>query len=277
MNDEDLFDDITGAFSNFGWAAVLEVVILSVVVFALLRLVRGTSAVPVVRGIGILVVAIVFVSRVFDLEVLNWIVNNALAVLVLFVLIVFQPEFRRGLERVGRAGLGSWINTGRDGYEQLNKVVSVVSSELANQRIGALIVIERETGLQEIADTGVRIDGLPTTELLEGIFFPNSPLHDGAVLLRPDLVIAATCTLPVSTRQTIHGVHLGLRHRAALGISEQTDSIVVVVSEETGVISVATGGRLVQRLNEERLLMLLGTLTNGSWHEFRLRPSRTEA
>ena len=274
---ENLFDDIENVFSGFGWAAVLEVAILTVVIFALLRLVRGTSAMPVVRGIGIVVVAIVVVSRVFDLEVLNWLVNNALAVLVLFVLIVFQPEFRRGLERVGRAGVRSWLGMGRDGYDPLIEVVSVAAGALAQQRTGALMVIERETGLQEIADTGTPIDALPTPALLEGLFYPNSPLHDGAVLLRPERVVAAACTLPVSTRQTVRGAHLGLRHRAAVGISEQTDAIVVVVSEESGVISVATGGRLVQRLNEERLRTLLGTLTNGAWREFRLRPSRTGA
>jgi len=277
MNDNNLWDDITDAFSGFGWAAVLEVAILAVVIFALLRLVRGTSAMPVVRGIGIIVVAIVVVSRVFDLEVLNWLVNNALAVLVLFVLIVFQPEFRRGLERIGRTGLRSLFGGGRDGYDSLIDVVSMAAGVLSERRTGALMVIERETGLQEIADTGTQIDALLTPELLEGIFFPNSPMHDGAVLLRPERVVAAACTLPVSARQMVREVHLGLRHRAAVGISEQTDAIVVVVSEESGVISVATGGRLVQRLNEERLRTLLGTLTNGAWREFRLRPSRTEA
>ena len=276
MND-DLFDAITDVFSGFGWPAVFEVAILAFVIFALLRLVRGTSAMPVVRGIGIVVVAIVLVSRVFDLAVLSWLVNNALAVLALFVLIVFQPEFRRALERVGRTGVRSLVGVRRDGYDSLIDAVSVAAGELSAQRAGALMVIERETGLQEIADTGTPVDALPTPALLEGIFYPNSPLHDGAVLLRPERVVAAACTLPVSPRRAVRGAHVGLRHRAALGISEQTDAIAVVVSEETGLISVAMGGRLVQRLNEQRLRTLLGTLTNGAWREFRLRTSRTEA
>ncbi len=276
MND-DLFDAITDVFSGFGWPAVFEVAILAFVIFALLRLVRGTSAMPVVRGIGIVVVAIVLVSRVFDLAVLSWLVNNALAVLALFVLIVFQPEFRRALERVGRTGVRSLVGVRRDGYDPLIDAVSVAAGELSAQRAGALMVIERETGLQEIADTGTPVDALPTPALLEGIFYPNSPLHDGAVLLRPERVVAAACTLPVSPQRTVRGAHVGLRHRAALGISEQTDAIAVVVSEETGAISVTMGGRLVQRLNEQRLRTLLGTLTSGAWREFRLRTSRTEA
>ena len=275
--EDDLFDDIADAFSGFGWAGVLEVAILALVIFALLRVVHGTTAMPVVRGVAIVTVAIVVVARVFDLGVLNWLVNNALTLLVLFVLIVFQPEFRRALERVGRAGVRSWIGLGRETYEPLIQVVARAADDLAQQHTGALMVIERETGLQEIADTGVAVDALPTPELLKGIFYPHSPLHDGAVVLRSERVVAAACTLPVSAEPSRQARHLGLRHRAALGISEQTDAVVVVVSEETGAISVANDGRLSPRLSGEGLHAHLAMLTNGTARELRLRAHRRRA
>ena len=258
------FDDIGDAFSGFNGGSVLEVAILAGVIFFLLHLVRGTTAMPVVRGVGIVTVVIVALGRIFDLEVINWLVRNALAVLVIFVLVVFQPEFRRALERVGRTGLRSWLGAGRDLHEQLVEAVSKAAEDLARQRAGALMVIERETGLQEIAETGVAIDALPTPELLTGIFYPNAPLHDGAVVLRADRVLAASCTLPLSNERRLHGAYLGTRHRAALGISERTDALVVVVSEETGTISVASGGRLAQRVEGRRLRPLLRSLLNGA-------------
>lgn len=258
------FDDIGEAFSDFNGGSVLEIAILAGVIFFLLHLVRGTTAMPVVRGVGIVTVAIVVLGRVFDLEVINWLVRNALAVLVIFVLVVFQPEFRRALERVGRAGLRSWLGAGRDLHEQLVEVVSKVAEDLARQRAGALMVIERETGLQEIVETGVAVDALPTPELLAGIFYPNAPLHDGAVVLRADRVLAASCTLPLSNERRLQGGYLGTRHRAALGISERSDALVVVVSEETGTISVASGGRLTQRVEGRRLRPLLQSLLNGA-------------
>ena len=260
-----LFDDVADAFSGFGWESVLEVAIITAVLYWLLRLLRGTIAMTVVRGISIVAVAIVLLSRALDSTVLDWIVNNVLAVLILFVLIVFQPEFRRALERVGRAGgLRSWFGLGREAYDDLIKMVTETAVALSERRTGALLVLERDTGLQDVVETGVPIDAVPSAELLEGIFVPNAPLHDGAVVIRSGRVVAACCILPTSAASVAHPASLGTRHRAALGLSEQTDALVVVVSEETGAISLATGGRLIPRLDAGRLEALLSSILDGS-------------
>ena len=264
---DNLFQDIEAAFSGFDFESALEVAIISVVVYWLLRLLRGTTAMTVVRGISILVVVIVLLSRAINSVVLDWLINNALAVLVLFVLIVFQPEFRRALERVGRAGgVRSWFGVGHETYHELIEVISVATEHLAERRRGALMVLERDTGLQDVVETGILVDAVPTPELIEGIFFPNSPLHDGAVVIRPGRVVAASCILPTSSDRGTRHAHLGTRHLAALGMTEQTDAIVVVVSEQTGHVAVATDGRLVQRLDRRRLESLLESLLSGNGH-----------
>lgn len=269
---ESLFDDISNAFSGFDWENALEVGIITFVIFWLLRLLRGTTAMTVVRGISFVAVAIVVLSRVLDSVALNWLADNALAVLVLFVLIVFQPEFRRALERVGRArGLRSWLGLGRETYHDIVDVVAEATEHLSERHAGALMVLERETGLQDVVETGVRIDAVPSSELLEGIFYPNAPLHDGAVVIRPGRVVAASCILPATRDYHAHDGHLGTRHRAALGISEQTDAVVVVVSEESGMISLATDGRLIRRLDRRRLESLLGALLDGNGRRGRSR------
>ena len=272
---DNIFDDIETAFSTFGWESAVEVGVITLAVFWLLGLIRGTTAMTVVRGVGMVAVAVVVLSRALDSVVLNWMVNNTLAVLVLFVLIVFQPEFRRAFERVGRAGgLRSVFSAGRETYDATIHVVVETAEHLSERRTGALLVLERETGLQEVVDTGVPIDALPSADLLEGIFARNTPLHDGAVVIRPGRVVAAACILPSTENPQPHQQHMGhqhlghqhigTRHRAALGISERTDAVTVVVSEETGAISLAYAGRLVQRLDARRLESLLGTLLNGS-------------
>ena len=251
---DQLFDDIGVAFEGFKARNALEVAVIALVIYSLLRLIRGTTAMTVVRGMSILAVGLVVLSRVLDSVVLDWLVNNALAVFVLFVLIVFQPEFRRALERVGRG----------ESYADLVPVVAAVAGHLSARRYGGLIVIERETGLQDVVETGVPVDAVPTAALLEGIFVPNTPLHDGAVVLRPGRVIAASCMLPASSEVAVGDEHLGTRHRAAVGISEVTDAIAVVVSEETGAISLAINGRLIRRLDQRRLESLLAALLNGN-------------
>jgi len=262
---DQLFDDIGVAFEGFKARNALEVAVIALVIYSLLRLIRGTTAMTVVRGMSILAVGLVVLSRVLDSVVLDWLVNNALAVFVLFVLIVFQPEFRRALERVGRAGgMRSWLGMRRESYADLVPVVAAVAGHLSARRYGGLIVIERETGLQDVVETGVPVDAVPTAALLEGIFVPNTPLHDGAVVLRPGRVIAASCMLPASSEVAVGDEHLGTRHRAAVGISEVTDAIAVVVSEETGAISLAINGRLIRRLDQRRLESLLAALLNGN-------------
>lgn len=263
---DNLFEDIEDAFSGFGWENVLEIGFITLVIYFLLRLISGTTAMTVVRGISILAVLIVVLSRALDSVVLDWVVNNAIAVLVIFVLIVFQPEFRRALERVGRAGgVRSWLGVGRDPSASIVHTLARTAERLSTHRRGALIVLERDTGLQEVVDTGVPLHADVSTPLLENIFFPNSPLHDGAVVLRDGRIVAAACILPTSDYEAAGLGHLGTRHRAALGISERTDAVVIVVSEETGGISLALGGRLIRTLDAERLEALLLPLftTNG--------------
>jgi diadenylate cyclase len=170
--------------------------------------------------------------------------------------VIFQPELRRALERVGRAG--SLANR-QSSLPTLSIVIGAVSQAariLADRRHGALVVIERETGLQDYADTGVRLDALVTPELLLTVFFPNTALHDGALIIRGERAIAAGCVLPLAASVALD-YHLGTRHRAAIGITEQSDAIAVIVSEETGIISVAHNGRMIRRLDEARLAKVL--------------------
>ena len=155
----------------------------------------------------------------------------------------------------------AWL--GKPGYDAVIDAVAEAASNLARERHGALMVLERETGLQDYIDTGVRVDAAPSVELLRGIFFPNSPLHDGAVILRENRVVAACCTLPLA-EESARGM-MGTRHRAALGITERTDAVSVVVSEETGQVSVASNGRLSQRLDEVRLRATLQSILGGPW------------
>ena len=242
-----LFDDIEDAFSSFGWENALEIAFMTLVIFWLLRLVRGTTAMTVIRGISIVAMVVVALSRALDSVVLDWIVNNAIAVIVIFVLIVFQPEFRRALERVGRAGgVRAWAGIGRDPGIEAVRAISRASAALAERHSGALIVIERETGLQDVVDTGILLDAEISVALIESIFYPNSPFHDGAAVVQEDRVLAACCILPRSAEHPAGLEYLGTRHRAAIGMSEQTDAIVVAISEETGGISLASGGRLIR-------------------------------
>ena len=256
-----LLDDLERAFSGFGWTSLFEVAAIALVLYLTLRLLRGTTAMSVVRGMVSVVLAAAVLARVANSLVLNWMIDNALEVLLIVVLVVFQPELRRALEHVGRARAVRAPIGLRQPYSELIPMVAAVSARLAHQRIGALIVFERQTGLEELADTGVRIGAAPSTDLLESIFQPGSALHDGAVLLRPGEVIAAACILPSAAgghAERAHGQgadhpHYGTRHRAAISVSEETDAIAVVVSEETGAISLVEGGEMRQGLDRPAL------------------------
>jgi diadenylate cyclase len=236
--------------------SVFDILLIAAIFYWVLLLLRGTTAMTLLRGFAILLIAAFILARLFDLRVLNFLLRNSLIGLAVAIPIIFQPELRRALERLGRTGGRAWL--GRAGYDALIDVIADAALGLAERRHGALMVLERDTGLKDYIDTGVRVDAAPSAELLEGIFFPRSPLHDGAVILRENRVMAAACTLPLSEDSS--GGRIGLRHRAALGITERTDAISVVVSEETGEIAVAANGRLVPRLDEIRLRATLATL-----------------
>lgn len=234
---------------RFDASAAVDILLVSGSIYWLLLLVRGTTAMTVLRGVGVLLVGAFLLSRIFDLLVLNWILRNSVAGLLIGMIIVFQPEIRRALERLGRTGLHSFLKK-EERQDALNVIVRAAFI-LARQSVGALIVIERETGLQEVIDTGVPINAAISNELLLSIFPETSPLHDGAVVVRVDQIVAAGCTLPLSEAPL--PAQYGMRHRAAVGITERTDAVVVVVSEERGQVSLCSNGRMVPDLDEARL------------------------
>ncbi len=234
---------------RFDASAAVDILLVSGSIYWLLLLVRGTTAMTVLRGVGVLLVGAFLLSRIFDLLVLNWILRNSVAGLLIGMIIVFQPEIRRALERLGRTGLHTFLKK-EERQDALNVIVRAAFI-LARQSVGALIVIERETGLQEVIDTGVPINAAISNELLLSIFPETSPLHDGAVVVRVDQIVAAGCTLPLSEAPL--PAQFGMRHRAAVGITERTDAVVVVVSEERGQVSLCSNGRMVPDLDEARL------------------------
>lgn len=245
----DILGALSDALDRLSVSAGIDILIVSVSVYWLLLLIRGTTAMTVLRGAAVLLVGAFLLSRALDLLVVNWLLRNSVTGLVIAMALVFQPEIRRALERLGRTGLRSSLRR----EERLHTVDTVVRTavRLARQQRGALIVLERETGLQEVIDTGVPLGADLSAELLGTIFVNNSPLHDGAVVVRLDRVVAAGCTLPLS--ETALPTEFGMRHRAALGITERTDAVVVVVSEERGEISLASNGRMLPDLDEVRL------------------------
>jgi diadenylate cyclase len=257
---EDFLDTITQNLSRFDARAAVDILLIALIIYWLLLLIRGTTAMSVLRGIAFVFIGVFVLARIFDLQVVNYLLTHSFVAVLIGIPIVFQPELRRALERLGRTRR-AWL--GRPGYDMVIDAVAEAAYNLARERHGALMVLERETGLEDYIDTGVRVDAAPSAELLRGIFFPNSPLHDGAVILRENRVVAAACTLPLADERP-HGM-MGTRHRAALGITERTDAVSVVVSEETGQVSVASNGRLSQRLDEVRLRATLQSILAGNW------------
>lgn len=252
--------------SQVSWSTVLDVFAVALIFYWLLTVVQGTRAVQLVRGIIILWLASALLSTVFQLSTLTWLIRNSGLALLVAIPIIFQPELRRALEQLGRTG--NWLNRGTMGawggrkvLEHAIEEVSAAAGLLARQKHGALIVLERQTGLQDYTDKAVQIDAEVSRQLLANIFYPNSPMHDGAVIIRNGRIVAASTVLPLSDNIT-GPQNYGTRHRAAIGISEYSDAIAVVVSEERGTISVAANGRLVTNLTPERLSNLLFELFN---------------
>ena len=236
---------------------VIDIAIVSYCLYKLLLLIRETRAEQVLKGLAILLLA-TRLSELLNFHAIFWILRNTVTVGVIALLIVFQPELRRALEQIGRGQLfdkaGIFSNE-QDMSHTISEIVKAVQN-LAKDKTGALIVVERKTGINDVVETGVKIDGLLTGELLENIFVVNSPLHDGAVIVRGDRIAAAGCFLPLTENPNL-SKQLGTRHRAALGISESSDALAIIVSEETGIISVAREGKLTRYLDSKGLRELL--------------------
>jgi len=237
--------------------ALLDIALTALLIYGLFSLIRGTRAVRLVIGVTVLYLIYV-VAQYFGLQLLSQILQAGAVVGLLALVVVFQPELRRGLERIGRVGSLGWLLApgARRSYEKVAAIVAKGAATLGAQRIGALIVIERETGLQDSAETGVMLDAELSLELLQTIFTPHSALHDGAAIIRQERMSAAGVVLPLS-ETGIYRERFGTRHRAALGITEQTDAIAIVVSEESGSVGLVERGRIVRDLDEQRLAKAL--------------------
>ena len=241
---------------------IIDILVVAVIVYYIIRIANETRAKNLLRGIAIIFVAF-FVSRWLNLTALNYIIGATVQIGAFAIVVIFQPELRNLLERMGRIKLGRIIDfTGESETGDVELTVESVAKaagDMAKTRTGALMVLERETKLGEYLNTGTHLDANVSSGLLENIFVPNTPLHDGAVIIRGSKIITAGCVLPLTSNPNLSH-EIGTRHRAALGLSEATDAVIVVVSEETGKISVAQEGSLTRNLSEESLKRLLSRL-----------------
>lgn len=239
---------------HLSWRPALEIIILTLGIYSALRVIRGTRSAPVVTGFILLLLAVTLVTLALQLTVLITLLKNVAGILALAILILFQPELRRILGELGSLPILTSTHEQREAIE----VVIQTCENLSEARIGALIAIERSIRLEEAVESGIRVDCEATPEMIEAIFFPNNAIHDGGLILKGDRITHAACIFPLTSRKDL-AKSMGTRHRAAIGLSEETDAIVVVVSEETGNISYAHKGRLVRRVTIEALREFLSS------------------
>lgn len=238
---------------------IIDIILVAVIVYNVIRFIKQTRAMQLLKGIGILLV-IMYLSEWFQLNVINFILLNTMQVGVTALLIVFQPELRRGLEHMGRSKFGSIFSLeNKKSEEDMIDEICLAANAMSRTKTGALIVFERRTKLDDMLTGGTLINSAISSELIENIFVPNTPLHDGAVIIRDSKIYKAACVLPLSANKNL-SKEFGTRHRAGLGISEQSDCVVLVVSEETGKISVMAGGDMVRNLSVASLSRLLNKL-----------------
>ena len=238
------------------WASiVIQIAVLACVFYYVFLFLSGTRGVQILVGLILLFAVLLGLTQIFSLDALNWILRRFFVVLGLALLVIFQPEIRRALAELGKQPVFA-ISIEKRGL--IDNIVQAVNL-LAEQKVGALIAVEREIGTGAVQETGVKLDAKVTPELLASIFFPYTPLHDGGVIIMENRITAAGCVFPLSQNPDLHK-KLGTRHRAAVGLSEETDAVVIVVSEETGTISVSYRGRLSQGLDGERLKRFLSAL-----------------
>ena len=252
--------EILFLIQRVSWLTILDLILVSAIFYVLLVVLRETQAHTLMRGVIFLVILISLLTTLVNLPAFSWLVTITLPSLLVAIPVIFQPELRRGLERIGRAGSSTFTlrrsTMNMEVTEEMIKDVVSAASRLSAFRQGALIILQRGDDLYEYENTGVKIGALVSAELLLQIFYPNTPLHDGAVIIVEDRVTAAACIMPLSASGVLNNSperQMGLRHRAALGISETTDAIAVVVSEETGAISLAHRGRILRRIRVDKL------------------------
>lgn len=249
---------------RLGIVDVVDILIMAVIVYELLILVRRTRSSALLKGVFLMVV-IVIASSLLGLTSLNWLMSTVLNNGAVVLLILFQPEIRKALERMGRSTFLNKSHRGSADQDDRQRIIDEITQtllDLSRRRVGALICFEGRTGLQDVIDTGTRVDAEISAPLLENIFEPNTPLHDGAVVIRDDRVEAAACILPLTEASGVSR-ELGTRHRAGIGLSENTDATVMIVSEETGTISMARGGLLNRPLTEENVREILRQIYKG--------------
>jgi diadenylate cyclase len=241
-----------GILSTIGWFDVLDILIVAAILYKVYEMLQDTRAITLVKGLIVLMI-VTLVAGLLELHVISWLLQKTVTLLFVALPIVFQPELRRALERLGQGrflGLDPYLDV-----EEANTLTNEIDKavfNMADKKIGALLVIEKNVGINEIIDTGIKIEGLITTEFLMNVFIPNTPLHDGAAVVRGKRLVAAGCYLPLTENRSLSS-ELGTRHRAAIGLSEQCDAVIIIVSEETGVVSVAENGRIERYMTHDSL------------------------
>lgn len=260
----DLLSEIIFIFQRLNWLSLLDLALVTLVFFIILIVLRDTQANVLMRGVVLVVIFLLVFTSLVDLPAFSWLITTSLPALLLAIPVIFAPEIRRGLERLGRAGYGNLFSRKDEAaiqaVQQTIRAVVTASARLSARQHGALIILQRTDSLHEYVQTGVQLNARVTPELLLQIFYPNTPLHDGAVIIGENRIIAAACVMPLSSSGILNRSperQMGLRHRAALGSSEASDAISVVVSEQTGAISIAHNGRIIRRLDSERLENIL--------------------
>ena len=240
-----------------GWWDLADILVVSILIYEVLKLIRGTRAVQMALG-GFVLVGLFYGSRWGHLETVNWLVRNMIGYVVFAAIVLFQSYIRRALAHFGRAPFFRYLAKGESAAESIEELV-VASSLLSSQRIGAIIAIERQIGLRNYIEGGIRLDAVLTYDLLQSIFLPTSPLHDGAVIVQEDRVAAAACFLPLTVNPKL-SKELGSRHRAAIGLTEENDSVAIVVSEETGIVSIVVDGQIERGLDSDQVRARLRAL-----------------
>lgn len=234
-----------GIFSQLRWQDIIDILLVAIVIYRLLLIIKGTKAAQMLIGLGLMLLAFL-ISGYMELYTMNWIIQSFWAQIVIALIVLFQPEIRRALAQMGEARFLQAFTSAEE-LKSLDEIVKAAVA-LANRRIGALIVIERDTSLKDFVEMGTPLDAKVSKEILLSIFHPTSPIHDGAVVIKGNRIIAAGCFLPIALSAELSKT-LGTRHRAGIGLTEETDAIAIIVSEETGTISMAMNGRLESPLD----------------------------